>query len=76
MRMKKEQKCLPEERCKKADEEVLVFKSERTQILNVDPDALAQPVAVEEEKNLSRDSSNVTLISDKDETYEIKGKPK
>ncbi|GFY40522.1 splicing factor 3B subunit [Trichonephila inaurata madagascariensis] len=75
MRMK-EQKCLSEEICKKADEEVLVFKSERSQILNVDPDAVAQPVAVEEEKGLSRDSSNVPPISAEDETYEIKEKPK
>ncbi|GFX98829.1 hypothetical protein TNCV_1504051 [Trichonephila clavipes] len=76
MRMKEEQKCLPEERCGKADEEALVFKSERAKILNVDPDAVARPVAVEEEKGLSRDSSNVPPISAKEETYEIKEKPK
>ncbi|GFX42148.1 hypothetical protein TNCV_2135631 [Trichonephila clavipes] len=39
-------------------------------------DAVEQPVAVEEEKGLSRDSSNVPLISAKDEMYEIKEKPK
>ncbi|GFV87188.1 hypothetical protein TNCV_5114061 [Trichonephila clavipes] len=76
MRMKGEQKCLPEERCKKADEEVLVFKSERAQLLSVDPDAVEQPVAVEEEKGLSRDLSNAPPISAEDETYEIKEKPK
>ncbi|GFX47501.1 hypothetical protein TNCV_618601 [Trichonephila clavipes] len=32
---------------------------------------VAQPVAVEEEKGLSRDSSNVPLIFAEDETYEI-----
>ncbi|GFY37188.1 retrovirus-related Pol polyprotein from transposon 297 [Trichonephila inaurata madagascariensis] len=53
MRMTEEQKCLPEERCEKADEEVLVFKSERAQIFNVDPDVVAQPVTFEEEKGLS-----------------------
>ncbi|GFX55631.1 hypothetical protein TNCV_269191 [Trichonephila clavipes] len=42
----------------------------------VDPDAVAQPVAVEEEKGLSRDSSNIPPISAEDETYEIKEKPK
>ncbi|GFW47139.1 hypothetical protein TNCV_55921 [Trichonephila clavipes] len=76
MRMKKEQKSLPEERYKKADEEAIVFKSERAQILNREPDAVAQPVAVKEEKGLSRDSSNVPPISIEDEAYEIKGKPK
>ncbi|GFV53035.1 hypothetical protein TNCV_4643941 [Trichonephila clavipes] len=76
MRMKEERECLPEERCKKADEEVFVFKSERAQLLSVDPNAVEQPVAVEEEKGLSRDSSNVPPISAEDETYEIKEKPK
>ncbi|GFY71433.1 retrovirus-related Pol polyprotein from transposon opus [Trichonephila inaurata madagascariensis] len=70
MRMTEKQKCLPEERCEKADEEVLVFKSERAQIFNVDPDVVAQPVSVEEEKGLSRNSSNVPPISAEDETYE------
>ncbi|GFX69517.1 hypothetical protein TNCV_1768881 [Trichonephila clavipes] len=68
--MKKEQKCLPEERCKKADEKVFVFKSEQAQILNVDPDAVAHPVTVEEKKGLSRDSSNVPPFSAEYETYE------
>ncbi|GFY63751.1 hypothetical protein TNIN_341921 [Trichonephila inaurata madagascariensis] len=72
----KEQKCLPEERRKKAYEEVLIFKSEQAQILSVDPDAVAQPVVVEEEKGLSRNSSNVPPISAEDETYESKEKPK
>ncbi|GFU34432.1 hypothetical protein TNCV_1991891 [Trichonephila clavipes] len=76
MGMNEEQKCLPEERCKKANEEVLVFKSERAQLLSVDPDAVEQPVAVEEKMGLSRDSSNVPLISAKDEMYESKEKPK
>ncbi|GFY68757.1 hypothetical protein TNIN_298261 [Trichonephila inaurata madagascariensis] len=58
-------------------EKVLVFKSERALILNVDPDAVAQYVVVEDEKGLSRDSSNVPLISSEDEAYEIKEeKPK
>ncbi|GFV05580.1 hypothetical protein TNCV_227911 [Trichonephila clavipes] len=70
MRMKEEQKCLPEERCKKADEEVLAFKSKRAQILRMDPDAVAQPVAVEKTKGLSRDSSNVPPISAEDKTHE------
>ncbi|GFY68755.1 hypothetical protein TNIN_318191 [Trichonephila inaurata madagascariensis] len=34
-------------------EKVLVFKSERALILNVDPDAVAQYVAVEDEKGFS-----------------------
>ncbi|GFS53153.1 retrovirus-related Pol polyprotein from transposon opus [Trichonephila inaurata madagascariensis] len=58
------------------DEEALVFRSERAQILNVDSDVVAQPVAVEEEKGLSRNSSNVPPISAEDETYESKEKPK
>ncbi|GFW22693.1 hypothetical protein TNCV_2765051 [Trichonephila clavipes] len=36
-------------------EKVLAFKSERAQMLSVDPDVVAQTVAVEEEKRLSRD---------------------
>ncbi|GFW91298.1 uncharacterized protein TNCV_737131 [Trichonephila clavipes] len=51
MGMKEEQKCLPEERCKKkSNEKVFVFKNERAQILNVDPDAVPQPVAVEKKR--------------------------
>ncbi|GFY62589.1 hypothetical protein TNIN_128201 [Trichonephila inaurata madagascariensis] len=53
-------------------EKVLAFKSERAQMLSVDPDVVAQPVAVEEEKGLSRDSSNVPLISTNGEMYEGK----
>ncbi|GFX81362.1 hypothetical protein TNCV_142121 [Trichonephila clavipes] len=34
------------------------------------PDAVAHPVAVVEEKDLPRDSSNVPLISAEDEKYE------
>ncbi|GFY12660.1 hypothetical protein TNCV_2448511 [Trichonephila clavipes] len=41
---------IPEERCKKADDEVLVFKRERAQILSVDPNAVAQPFAVEKKR--------------------------
>ncbi|GFY62115.1 uncharacterized protein TNIN_118591 [Trichonephila inaurata madagascariensis] len=37
---------------------------------------VAQPVAVEKEKGLSRNSSNVPPISAEDETYESKEKPK
>ncbi|GFW08439.1 hypothetical protein TNCV_2774611 [Trichonephila clavipes] len=70
MRLKKERWHI--ERCKKADEEAHVYKRERDEILNAYPDAVAQPVAVEEEKGLSTDSSNVPPISAKDETYEIK----
>ncbi|GFS33299.1 hypothetical protein TNIN_221581 [Trichonephila inaurata madagascariensis] len=96
MRMKEEQKCLPEERCKRiyeqnqllreeqekcsdedievpqAIEKVLVSKSEQVQTFIADPDAVAQPFAAEEEKDLSRDSSHVPLISAEDETYEEK----
>ncbi|GFV43196.1 HTH CENPB-type domain-containing protein [Trichonephila clavipes] len=36
----------------------------------VNPDAVAQPVTVEEDKDLTRDSSNVLLISAEDEPYE------
>ncbi|GFW76174.1 splicing factor 3B subunit 2 [Trichonephila clavipes] len=53
-----------------AIEKVLVFKSEQVQMLSVDPDTVAQPVTVEEEKGLSRDSSNVPLISAEDKTKE------
>ncbi|GFS91681.1 hypothetical protein TNCV_1492491 [Trichonephila clavipes] len=51
-----------------AMEKVLVFKSEQVQMLRADPDAVAQPVAVEGKKGLS----NVSLISAEDETYEEK----
>ncbi|GFS63089.1 hypothetical protein TNIN_10551 [Trichonephila inaurata madagascariensis] len=46
-----------------AIEKILVFKSERAQMLCVHLDAVAQLVAVEGKKGLSRDSSNVPLIS-------------
>ncbi|GFT52506.1 hypothetical protein TNCV_14751 [Trichonephila clavipes] len=51
---------------------VLIFKTERAQILSVDPDAVEQPVTVEgeREKVLSRDSSNVPPISANDETFD------
>ncbi|GFY70962.1 uncharacterized protein TNIN_239621 [Trichonephila inaurata madagascariensis] len=89
-----EQKCLPEERCKRMNEQnqllneeqerlsdedmevpqaiekVLALRSEQVQMLSADPDAVAQPVTVEEEKNSSRDSSNVPSIFSKDETKE------
>ncbi|GFR30023.1 hypothetical protein TNCT_257421 [Trichonephila clavata] len=51
-------------------EKALLFKSERTKILSVDPDAVVQPVAIGEEKGLSRDSFNVPPISADDEMYE------
>ncbi|GFW08955.1 hypothetical protein TNCV_3475051 [Trichonephila clavipes] len=57
-----------------AIKKVLVFKSEQAQMLSVDPDAAAQPVAVEEEKGLSRDLFNVQLISAEDEIKEEKPK--
>ncbi|GFR26308.1 uncharacterized protein TNCT_458461 [Trichonephila clavata] len=53
-------------------EKVLVFKSERTQMLSADPDAVVQPVTIGSEKGLSGDSSNVLLISADDEMYEGK----
>ncbi|GFR29615.1 uncharacterized protein TNCT_301331 [Trichonephila clavata] len=40
--------------------------------LSVDPDAVARPVAIGEEKHLSRDSFNVPPISADDEMYEEK----
>ncbi|GFY37065.1 uncharacterized protein TNIN_349781 [Trichonephila inaurata madagascariensis] len=56
-----------------AIKKVLVFKSKQAQMMfSMVPDAVAQPVAVEEEKSLSRNSSNVPLISAEDETYEEK----
>ncbi|GFW38776.1 hypothetical protein TNCV_3881431 [Trichonephila clavipes] len=64
-KMDKQNQLLSEEQEKLSDEDmevlqaiekVLVFKSERAQMLSVDPDAVAQLVAVEEEKGLSRDS--------------------
>ncbi|GFY70110.1 hypothetical protein TNIN_455511 [Trichonephila inaurata madagascariensis] len=51
-----------------AIKKVLVFKSEQVQMLSADLDAVSQPVAVEEEKGLSRNSSSVPLISAEDET--------
>ncbi|GFR05007.1 hypothetical protein TNCT_498982 [Trichonephila clavata] len=53
-------------------ENVLPFKSERAKMLSVDPGAVAHPVAIGEEKHLSRDSFNVPLISADDEMYEEK----
>ncbi|GFR26507.1 hypothetical protein TNCT_55091 [Trichonephila clavata] len=47
-------------------------KSERAKMLSVDPDAVAQPVAIGEEKYLSRDSFNVPPIFADDEMYEEK----
>ncbi|GFY68348.1 hypothetical protein TNIN_28351 [Trichonephila inaurata madagascariensis] len=80
-RIDKQNQLLSEEQEKLSDEDmkvlqaiekVLVFKSERAQMLSVYPDAVAQPVAVEEEKGLSGDSSNVPLISAEDEIEEPK----
>ncbi|GFU92988.1 hypothetical protein TNCV_2081341 [Trichonephila clavipes] len=62
-RMKKEQKCLPEERCNRMNEQNQLLSED------VDPDAVAQPVAVEEKKGFI---SNVPLISTEDETFEEK----
>ncbi|GFY48306.1 hypothetical protein TNIN_475431 [Trichonephila inaurata madagascariensis] len=55
-----------------AIKKVLVFKSVRAQMLSVDPDAVAQPVAVGEEKGLSGDSSIVLLNFAEDGMYEEK----
>ncbi|GFW08723.1 hypothetical protein TNCV_20201 [Trichonephila clavipes] len=75
-RMDKQKQLLNEEQEKLSDEDlelplvikkVLAFKSEPAQMLSMDPDDVAKPVAVEEEKGLSRDSSNVPLISTEDE---------
>ncbi|GFU46812.1 uncharacterized protein TNCV_434881 [Trichonephila clavipes] len=44
-------------------EKILPLKSERSHMLSVDPDVVAQPVTVGEEKGLPRDSSNEQLIS-------------
>ncbi|GFW16923.1 hypothetical protein TNCV_2760511 [Trichonephila clavipes] len=41
-------------------------------MLSTDPDAVAQSVVVQEKKGLSRDASNVPLISAEDETYAAK----
>ncbi|GFR27517.1 uncharacterized protein TNCT_584931 [Trichonephila clavata] len=62
---------LKTERCKIMQEQKQ-FKSEQAKILSVDPDAVAQPVAIGEEKDLSRDSFNVLPISDDDEMHEEK----
>ncbi|GFQ74104.1 uncharacterized protein LOC102076250 [Trichonephila clavata] len=48
----------------------LLFKSELTKILRIDPDAVAKLVAIGEEKDLSRYSFNVPPISADDEMYE------
>ncbi|GFR27137.1 splicing factor 3B subunit 2 [Trichonephila clavata] len=53
-----------------AIEKVLVFKGERAQMLGVNPDAVAQPVIVGNEKGLSRDSSKVPLIPANNEMCE------
>ncbi|GFQ98123.1 uncharacterized protein TNCT_390351 [Trichonephila clavata] len=62
---------LKTERCKIMQEQ-RQFKSERAKMLSVDPDAVARPVAIGEEKHLSRDSFNVPPISADDEMYEEK----
>ncbi|GFR07851.1 uncharacterized protein TNCT_119421 [Trichonephila clavata] len=61
---------LGKERCKIMQEQKQV-KSERAKMLSVDPDAVARPVAIGEEKRLSRDSFNVPPIS-ADEMYQEK----
>ncbi|GFR08075.1 hypothetical protein TNCT_285651 [Trichonephila clavata] len=62
---------LKTERCKIMQEQKQ-FKGERDKMLSVDPDAVAQPVAIGEEKCLSRDSFNVPPISADEEMYEEK----
>ncbi|GFQ86251.1 hypothetical protein TNCT_567931 [Trichonephila clavata] len=62
---------LGKERCKIMQEQKQV-KSERAKMLSVDPDAVVQPVAIGEEKGLSRDSFNVPIISADEEMYEEK----
>ncbi|GFQ97600.1 hypothetical protein TNCT_480131 [Trichonephila clavata] len=62
---------LGKERCKIMQEQKQV-KSERAKMLSVDPDAVARPVAIGEEKHLSRDSFNVPLISADEEMYKEK----
>ncbi|GFQ72683.1 uncharacterized protein TNCT_392451 [Trichonephila clavata] len=62
---------LGKERCKRMQEQKQV-KSERAKMLSVDPDAVARPVAIGEEKHLSRDSFKVPPISADDEMYEEK----
>ncbi|GFR27869.1 hypothetical protein TNCT_525881 [Trichonephila clavata] len=62
---------LKTERCKIMQEQKQ-FKGERAKMLSVDPDAVAQPVAIGEEKCLSRDSFNVPPISADEEMYEEK----
>ncbi|GFY07481.1 hypothetical protein TNCV_5086661 [Trichonephila clavipes] len=67
MRMK-EQKYSPEERRKRMNKQNQLLSDEQVQMLSVDPGGIEQPVAVEEEKDLS----NVPLISTEDKTYEEK----
>ncbi|GFQ72107.1 hypothetical protein TNCT_306401 [Trichonephila clavata] len=62
---------LKTERCKTMQEQKQ-FKSERAKMISVNADAVAQPVAIGEEINLSRDSFNVPPISADDEMYEEK----
>ncbi|GFV79858.1 hypothetical protein TNCV_1726831 [Trichonephila clavipes] len=75
MRMKKE-RWLVEEQIRHVHEEHKMRMIEEQKFLPEERYAVEQPVAVEEEKGLSRDSSNVPPISAEDETYEIKEKPK
>ncbi|GFW03277.1 splicing factor 3B subunit 2 [Trichonephila clavipes] len=56
-------------------EKVFPLKSEGAHMLSVDPDAVAQPITVGEEKGFPRDSSDKHLISE-DEMCEIEEKPK
>ncbi|GFR11394.1 uncharacterized protein TNCT_201833 [Trichonephila clavata] len=62
---------LKTERCKIMQEQ-RQFKSERAKMLSVDPDAVARPVAIGEEKHLSRDPFNVPIISADEEMYKEK----
>ncbi|GFS28143.1 hypothetical protein TNIN_202601 [Trichonephila inaurata madagascariensis] len=59
----------------KGTEKVRPLESERVYMLSMDPEAVAQPVTVEEDNCLPRDSSNEQLIST-DEMREIEEKPK
>ncbi|GFT89398.1 uncharacterized protein TNCV_4386851 [Trichonephila clavipes] len=75
MRLKKE-RCLEDEQIRHVQEEHKMRTKEEQKCLPEEGYAVEQPVAVEEEKGLSRDSSNVPPISAEDETYKIKEKPK
>ncbi|GFU70309.1 hypothetical protein TNCV_2106481 [Trichonephila clavipes] len=64
MRMKKEQKCLPEERCKRMNEQNQLLSEEQEKLSDEDMEV---PQAIEKVFVFR------TLISAEDETYEEKG---